>query len=305
MTAAILHHLKLVVGQLHVGISGELSANKLSSIIFSFVAQLKTKEKKMTMWLCGDRCTYHDRNVILCNSLLSVAIKKKISVYQKYLVQGHTQMECDSMHCTIERRLAKLSDYHLKLNAPITEQNAALILCTITAFCIFLICMDAPDSSAFCWAAAHVKLSFFHWNWEHTKTCRKSSAPDSLAIWHVGRIRNLFVCIYVITAGHTHNFQVNPQLADCHDFISPSVLDLCILLALNKTFHILINSILLCHSCAFISVPFHRCTFTMFDSVLSSHATCQNNLNLPFSKWVTRHRKSAIQGTQMPVVRSE
>jgi len=43
----------------------------------------------------------------LPNGLMSVAVRKKITIYQKYLVRGHTQMECDAMHATIERRLAK------------------------------------------------------------------------------------------------------------------------------------------------------------------------------------------------------
>jgi len=49
-------------------------------------------------------------------------MKKKITIFQKYLVRGHTQIECDSMHSTIERRLAKSSinvqaDYELVFRA--------------------------------------------------------------------------------------------------------------------------------------------------------------------------------------------
>ena len=58
----------------------------------------------MTLW--SDGCTYQNRNSLLSNGLLSLAIQKKITIYQKYLLKGHTQMECDSMHSTIERRLA-------------------------------------------------------------------------------------------------------------------------------------------------------------------------------------------------------
>ena len=59
----------------------------------------------VTLW--SDGCTYQNRNTVLSNGLLSVAMQKKITIYQKYLVRGHTQMECDSMHSTIERRLGK------------------------------------------------------------------------------------------------------------------------------------------------------------------------------------------------------
>ncbi|KAJ8026795.1 hypothetical protein HOLleu_31736 [Holothuria leucospilota] len=34
-----------------------------------------------------------------------LAKKHKVTITQKYLVAGHTQMECDSMHSTIERKM--------------------------------------------------------------------------------------------------------------------------------------------------------------------------------------------------------
>ena len=100
---------------------GGLSANEFATIICSFVDELETKEgDDVTLW--SDGCTYQNRNSILANALLSVAMKKKITIFQKYLVRGHTQMECDSMHSTIERRLAKSSinvpaDYELVFRA--------------------------------------------------------------------------------------------------------------------------------------------------------------------------------------------
>ena len=44
-------------------------------------------------------------NVTVTNALLNVAINCKITIEQKYLEVGHTQMEGDSMHSTIERHL--------------------------------------------------------------------------------------------------------------------------------------------------------------------------------------------------------
>lgn len=38
-------------------------------------------------------------------------MEKKITITQKYLVPGHTQMECDSMHSCIERKLRNREVY--------------------------------------------------------------------------------------------------------------------------------------------------------------------------------------------------
>lgn len=41
----------------------------------------------------------------MANGLLNLSVTKQVCIEQKYLEKGHTQMECDSMHSTIERRL--------------------------------------------------------------------------------------------------------------------------------------------------------------------------------------------------------
>lgn len=55
--------------------------------------------------LYSDGCTYQNRNNIMSNALLHLAIETKITIYQKFLVRDHTQMECDSVHATIEKKL--------------------------------------------------------------------------------------------------------------------------------------------------------------------------------------------------------
>lgn len=56
---------------------------------------------------------YQNRNVNLANSLLNLAMLKNIFIVLKYLTRGHTQMECDAMHSTIERKLK-----HRDINVP-------------------------------------------------------------------------------------------------------------------------------------------------------------------------------------------
>lgn len=52
----------------------------------------------------SDRCSAQNRNVSIVNALLQFANRKNIVIYENYLVKGHTQMECDSVHAAIERR---------------------------------------------------------------------------------------------------------------------------------------------------------------------------------------------------------
>jgi len=41
----------------------------------------------------------------MTNALLHFSIKHKITIEQKYLIKGYTQMQCDSAHSLIERKL--------------------------------------------------------------------------------------------------------------------------------------------------------------------------------------------------------
>ena len=50
-------------------------------------------------------CGYQNRNAVVSNAYLDLAVKRHVKITQKYFVPGHTQMECDSMRSTIERKL--------------------------------------------------------------------------------------------------------------------------------------------------------------------------------------------------------
>ncbi|CAB3249531.1 unnamed protein product [Arctia plantaginis] len=41
----------------------------------------------------------------MANALLNMSVEHNVSITQKYLDHSHTQMECDSVHATIERKL--------------------------------------------------------------------------------------------------------------------------------------------------------------------------------------------------------
>ncbi|VDI01121.1 Hypothetical predicted protein [Mytilus galloprovincialis] len=81
---------------------GELTANSFASCLSDFIDKLEGVKELV---IYSDGCTYQNRNLTVSNTLLRQAFEKKITIIQKYLEKGHTQMECDSIHSTIERKL--------------------------------------------------------------------------------------------------------------------------------------------------------------------------------------------------------
>lgn len=86
---------------------GELTSNCFSSIICQFLIAevIPNLNGDQKIILISDGCPAQNRNFILSNALLNLSVTQQICIEQKYLEKGHTQMECDSMHSTIERYL--------------------------------------------------------------------------------------------------------------------------------------------------------------------------------------------------------
>ena len=70
---------------------------------FSEVLDAHPEIEEIIIW--SDGCSYQNRNVNLANSYIDLAKKHGVKIFQKYLVVGHTQMEVDSMHAVIEKRI--------------------------------------------------------------------------------------------------------------------------------------------------------------------------------------------------------
>jgi len=62
----------------------------------------------------SDGCGHQNRNCVMSNALPQYSIAKNVVIEQKCLIKGHTQMECDSAHSLIERKL-KNKDIPLRL----------------------------------------------------------------------------------------------------------------------------------------------------------------------------------------------
>lgn len=80
-------------------------ADVFASILIKHLRSELEKSNASRIILWSDGCCYQNRSVKLANALLELAIEKKITIEQKYLEVGHTQMEVDSIHSSIERKL--------------------------------------------------------------------------------------------------------------------------------------------------------------------------------------------------------
>lgn len=82
---------------------GELSANSFASCVGDYISNIDPGIKELVIF--SDGCTYQNRNVTLSNTHLYYAYSKKITIIQKILEKGHTQMECNGVHSSIERKI--------------------------------------------------------------------------------------------------------------------------------------------------------------------------------------------------------
>lgn len=79
-----------------------MDAHVFTSCLLDFLEKIQNKSKPIIIY--SDGCCAQNRNTTLANALQHYAISHNVEIYQKYLVVGHTQMECDSVHATIERK---------------------------------------------------------------------------------------------------------------------------------------------------------------------------------------------------------
>ena len=92
----------------------DLSASVFTSLLVDYIETTFTD--KLPVIVYSDGCGYQNRNSTMSNGLLNLAMKTQREILQKFLVKGHTQMECDSIHSLVERKLKNVdirlpSDY--------------------------------------------------------------------------------------------------------------------------------------------------------------------------------------------------
>lgn len=84
--------------------NSDLKASTFVSCLLDYLEK-KCVSTNVPIIIYSDGCTYQNRNNIMANALLNFSIKYGVTIYQKFLESGHTYMECDSVHSTIERKL--------------------------------------------------------------------------------------------------------------------------------------------------------------------------------------------------------
>ncbi|GFO28632.1 hypothetical protein PoB_005513700 [Plakobranchus ocellatus] len=85
---------------------GDLSGDIFASLHFNYFLQyLEQNPGIKKLIILSDGCGYQNKLHCIANSFLHLALERAVTIEQKYLGPGHTQMECNSMHSVIERRL--------------------------------------------------------------------------------------------------------------------------------------------------------------------------------------------------------
>nr|CAI5820048.1 unnamed protein product [Callosobruchus analis] len=104
---------------------GGLTANEFSSILCSFLENAvipNLPNDNKTIILYSDGCTGQNRNCILANTFVNLCMLHEVTIIQKYLEKGHTQMEVDSMHSCMEKKIR-----NRKINIPADYVHACKI----------------------------------------------------------------------------------------------------------------------------------------------------------------------------------
>lgn len=79
---------------------GGVTSNEFSSCIIDYLKQLPEQYKKVI--LISDGCNYQNRNKVLASAISDFSKLSGVEVEQLILEKGHTMMEADSVHSTLE-----------------------------------------------------------------------------------------------------------------------------------------------------------------------------------------------------------
>jgi hypothetical protein len=93
-------------------INGGLEASIFATMMVDYLHNIiQRKPTVRNISIYSDGCGYQNRNTTVSNAILKFAIDQQVTITQNYLEKGHTQMEVDSVHHTIEMKLKKREIY--------------------------------------------------------------------------------------------------------------------------------------------------------------------------------------------------
>ncbi|KAE8741426.1 hypothetical protein FOCC_FOCC013026 [Frankliniella occidentalis] len=96
----------------HEGEGGR-GANQVGSALVKFISALPDQVERLILW--SDTCGGQNKNGIINSALIFALSQKKTLKFidQKFLVSGHTHLECDGDHAIIENKKKHSSEIHL------------------------------------------------------------------------------------------------------------------------------------------------------------------------------------------------
>nr|CAH7713532.1 unnamed protein product [Callosobruchus chinensis]CAH7717262.1 unnamed protein product [Callosobruchus chinensis] len=90
------------------GLEASNFATMLTDYLTRYITEVPGTEEVI---IYSDGCGYQNKNCVLSNALLKFSADKKIPIFQKFFEKGRSQMEVDSVHSTIERKLKNRNIY--------------------------------------------------------------------------------------------------------------------------------------------------------------------------------------------------
>lgn len=111
-------------------VEGGVTANEFASCIVDYLkSRISTDYKEII--LISDGCCYQNRNKCLTSALSRLSQERGIEIQQMYLEKGHTMMETDSVHSTLEHYFSppinSPSDYVARMRTARPKHPYAII----------------------------------------------------------------------------------------------------------------------------------------------------------------------------------
>lgn len=91
--------------------TGQRGSNEISSFVYSYMENLVLNNGVKEFRFYSDSCAGQNKNQFLYSMYYFIAMKYGLKIIHRYLVKGHTQMECDSVHARIEKKIRNIDIY--------------------------------------------------------------------------------------------------------------------------------------------------------------------------------------------------
>ncbi|KAK3911487.1 Auxin-responsive protein IAA9 [Frankliniella fusca] len=112
LTIHIMSDDKSIHNMWHEGQGGR-GANQVGSALYRYIINLPDNIENLILW--SDTCGGQNKNALInCALMVAMAHKKTVKkIDQKFLVPGHTHLECDSDHALIEEKKKQAQEIHV------------------------------------------------------------------------------------------------------------------------------------------------------------------------------------------------